>query len=111
MIAISRGGAVSMAARPKRAAMPGECRIELPGLFGVPGVRGLGICVRGKIWELRREGVVNEPERVSEGRGLIRPINSGSPVSLVSGGPPPPFVVSTAASVHRRCRMMDFVAH
>lgn len=45
IIAISRGGAVSMAARPNRAAEPGEPRTGPPGLFGVPGVRG----VRDKI--------------------------------------------------------------
>jgi hypothetical protein len=48
IIAISRGGAVSMAARPKRAARPGEPP-RPPGLIGVPGVRGLGTCVRGNI--------------------------------------------------------------
>jgi len=46
MIAISRGGAVSMAARPKRAAEPGEPTAGPAGLLGVPGVRGLGAKVR-----------------------------------------------------------------
>lgn len=31
-----------MAARPKRAAKLGEPSVDPPGLFGVPGVRGLG---------------------------------------------------------------------
>jgi hypothetical protein len=48
-MAINRGGAVSMAARPKRAAEPGEPTTGPPGLFGVPGVRGLGKSVRGMI--------------------------------------------------------------
>jgi hypothetical protein len=64
-----------MAARPKRAAEPGE-PTGPPGLIGVPGVRGLGTCVLGIIRELRREGVVWEPERVSEEMVRVRPVHS-----------------------------------
>ena len=80
-MAINRGGAVSMAARPKRTAGPGEPTTGPPGLFGVPGVRGLGKSVRGMIWELRREGVVKEPLRVSD-RVRVRPNDSGGPVDF-----------------------------
>ena len=48
-MAINRGGAVRIAARPKRAAEPGEPTTGPPGLFGVPGVRGLDKSVRGMI--------------------------------------------------------------
>lgn len=74
MTAINRGGAVSMAARPKR------CEPEArAGLIGVPGVRGLRTRVRGVMRELRREGVLKEPERVSDGRDRSRPMDSERP--------------------------------
>ena len=76
MTAMSRGGAVSMAARPKR---PGEPKTGPPGLMGVPGVRGLDSRARGDIREVRREGVVIEPERVSEDKVLLRTKDSEGP--------------------------------
>lgn len=72
---------MSMAARPKRAAEPGEPATRPPGLLGVPGVRGLCMSGRGMIWELRREGVVKEPERVSESV-RVRLIDSEGPIDF-----------------------------
>ena len=70
---MSRGGAVSMAARPKR---PGEPKTGPPGLTGV---RGLDSRARGEIRELRRVGVVIEPERVSEDKVRLRTNDSEGP--------------------------------
>jgi len=60
-------------------------------------------------------GVVKEAERDSErvrGRpnGSAGPVDFWRPASLASGWAPPALIASSA-SVHRRCRMMDFVAH
>ena len=93
-----------MAARPKR---PGEPETGPPGLIGVPGARGLESRARGEIKELRREGVVKEPERVSEDKVRLRTKDSGgpgefwTPGSLESGAAFPALVVSSA-SVHRK---------